>query len=37
MRQRTEEWQRWRERGIGASLAAGVMGAKADASLFTTA
>ncbi len=27
MRQRTEEWQRWRERGIGASLAAGVMGA----------
>src|SRR5712691_11284499 len=27
MRQRTEEWQRWRESGIGASLAPGVMGA----------
>jgi putative phage-type endonuclease len=26
MRQRTEEWQQWRERGIGASLAPGVMG-----------
>jgi putative phage-type endonuclease len=26
MQQRTEEWQQWRERGIGASLAPGVMG-----------